>query len=236
MVRHASNFRHLVVGLLAASGIAAAHGLQSLSQIETAARAEAQRQLPAPGPQQRLIVGPLDGRLRLPHCNEELRSKIGPGSVMRDRTLVEVRCESAPAWRVFVPARIAGVRAAVALARPVVAGQTLKAADLTTVEGDAAQFPLGYFEDASAVAGMTVRRAVAGGVVLSNQLLLAPDTIVRGQEVTLLSTLEGINVRMVGHAMTDGMINQRIKVRNASSGRVVEGIARSQQIVEINSR
>ena len=155
---------------------------------------------------------------------------------MRDRTLVEISCESAPAWRIFVPARIAGVRTAVALARPVVAGQTLKASDLTTVEGDAAQFPLGYFDDAAAVTGMTVRRAVAGGVVLSNQLLMTPDAIARGQEVTLLSNLEGINVRMVGRALSDGMVNQRIKVRNVSSGRIVEGIARSQQIVEINSR
>ncbi len=236
MVRHASKIRHLAAGLLAASGIAAAHDLQPLAQIENAVRAAAQRQLPEPGPQQRLIVGPLDARLRLPRCNEALVSKIGPGSVMRDRTLVEIGCESAPAWRIFVPAHIAGVRTAVALARPVVAGQTLKATDLTTVEGDAAQFPLGYFEEPSAVTGMTVRRAAAGGVVLSNQLLLAPDTILRGQEVTLLSNLDGINVRMVGRALSDGMVNQRIKVRNVSSGRVVEGIARSQQTVEINSR
>lgn len=236
MVCHASKFRHLAAGLLATSGMAGAHELQPLAQIESAVRAEAQRQLPAPGPQQRLIVGPLDTRLRLPQCTEALRSKIGPGSVMRDRTLVEISCESAPTWRIFVPARIAGVRTAVALARPVVAGQTLKATDLTTIEGDAAQFPLGYFEDTAAVTGMTVRRAAARGVVLSNQLLLASDTILRGQEVTLLSNLDGINVRMVGRAMSDGMVNQRIKVRNVSSGRVVEGIARSQQTVEINSR
>lgn len=236
MVLHASKFRHLLAVLLAGTGMATANELQPLAQIESAARAEAERQLPAPGPQQRLIVGPLDARLRLPHCKEALKSKVGPGSVMRDRTLVEISCESAPTWRIFVPAHIAGVRTAVALARPVVAGQILKATDLTTVEADAARFPLGYFEDPAAVIGMTIRRAAAGGVVLSNQLLWGTDVIQRGQEVTLLSNLDGIKVRMAGKALSDGMINQRIKVRNVSSGRVVEGIARSQQTVEINSR
>jgi flagella basal body P-ring formation protein FlgA len=31
----------------------------------------------------------------------------------------------------------------------------------------------------------------------------------------------------------DGLINQRIRVENLSSGKVVEGIARSEQVVEI---
>jgi flagella basal body P-ring formation protein FlgA len=33
--------------------------------------------------------------------------------------------------------------------------------------------------------------------------------------------------------LTDGLINQRVKVMNLSSGKVVEGIARSAQVVEI---
>ena len=40
-------------------------------------------------------------------------------------------------------------------------------------------------------------------------------------------------VRMAGRALTDGLINQRVRVQNLSSGRIVEGIARSEQVVEI---
>lgn len=231
-----SKFRRLPAALIFLAGVAAAQGLQPLAEIENAARTEAQKQLPALGAQQRLQVGPVDARLHLPQCAEALRTSIGPGTVMRDRTLVQIRCDSLPTWRIFVPARIVGTRTAVVLARPVVAGQTLKTQDLASIEGDAAQFPLGYFDDPAAVTGMTVRRAAAAGVVLSNQLLMAADTIVRGQEVTLLASLDGLNVRMTGRALSGGMINQRVKVRNNSSGRIVEGIARSQQLVEINSR
>ncbi len=44
---------------------------------------------------------------------------------------------------------------------------------------------------------------------------------------------DGMSVRMAGRALADGLINQRVKVENLSSGKVVEGIARSEQIVEI---
>jgi flagella basal body P-ring formation protein FlgA len=42
-----------------------------------------------------------------------------------------------------------------------------------------------------------------------------------------------MSVRTAGRALTDGLINQRVKVQNLSSGKVVEGIARSEQTVEI---
>jgi flagella basal body P-ring formation protein FlgA len=42
-----------------------------------------------------------------------------------------------------------------------------------------------------------------------------------------------MSVRMAGRALADGLINQRVKVQNLSSGKIVEGIARSEQTVEI---
>jgi flagella basal body P-ring formation protein FlgA len=42
-----------------------------------------------------------------------------------------------------------------------------------------------------------------------------------------------MSVRMAGKALGDGLINQRVRVENLSSGKIVEGIARSPQVVEI---
>jgi flagellar basal body P-ring formation protein FlgA len=49
----------------------------------------------------------------------------------------------------------------------------------------------------------------------------------------LIADAGGMSVRMSGRALMDGLINQRIRVENLSSGKVVEGIARSEQVVEI---
>ena len=55
----------------------------------------------------------------------------------------------------------------------------------------------------------------------------------RGQSVTLVADVGGMSVRMAGKVLSDGMVNQRVRVQNLSSGRIVEGIARSEQVVEI---
>jgi flagellar basal body P-ring formation protein FlgA len=51
--------------------------------------------------------------------------------------------------------------------------------------------------------------------------------------VTLIADAGGISVRMAGRVLSDGLMNQRVRVQNLSSGKIVEGIARSEQIVEI---
>jgi len=229
----ASKFRRWGLLTLAFSALCPANGFESLDRLESAARGFAQQQLAVPGNRQRLQVGPLDGRLRLPRCGAALSARRGPGATLQDRTLVEVSC-AAPAWRTFVPVRLVGLASAVALARPKMAGDRLALADLKLIEGDAAQFPLGYFTDPEALVGTTLKRALGGGVILSNQLLQSADGIVRGQAVTLVAEADGVAVRMNGRALSDGAVNQRIKVRNESSGKVLEGIARSARLVQVN--
>jgi len=63
--------------------------------------------------------------------------------------------------------------------------------------------------------------------------LLGAQAVKRGQSVTLIADAGGITVRMAGRALNDGLVNERIKVQNLSSGKTVEGIARSAQVVEI---
>ncbi len=62
---------------------------------------------------------------------------------------------------------------------------------------------------------------------------VAAKVVQRGQAVTLLADAGGISVRMAGRALSDGLMNQRVRVQNLSSGKIVEGIARSEQVVEI---
>jgi len=74
---------------------------------------------------------------------------------------------------------------------------------------------------------------IPGGAILTNQQLLGAQAVKRGQSVTLIADAGGITVRMAGRALNDGLVNERIKVQNLSSGKTVEGIARSAQVVEI---
>ncbi|MCP5089573.1 MAG: flagellar basal body P-ring formation protein FlgA, partial [Gammaproteobacteria bacterium] len=71
------------------------------------------------------------------------------------------------------------------------------------------------------------------GRILTPAMLRADATIRKGQAVTLIINSGGINVQMSGKALMDGALNQRIQVENTNSGRVVEGIVRSPEHVEV---
>jgi flagella basal body P-ring formation protein FlgA len=105
--------------------------------------------------------------------------------------------------------------------------------DLRTEQRDISTLPPGYMDDPTATVGLTASRPIASGAVITNQVLLGAKAVERGQTVTLVADAGGMSVSMQGRALTDALVNQRVKVENLSSGKVVEGIARSQQVVEI---
>jgi flagella basal body P-ring formation protein FlgA len=71
------------------------------------------------------------------------------------------------------------------------------------------------------------------GRVVTPAMLEAEIVIERGQTVTLVVEGDGLNISMAGRALMDGAVDQRIRVENAGSGRVVEGLVRSPQVVEV---
>jgi flagella basal body P-ring formation protein FlgA len=152
---------------------------------------------------------------------------------MNDRVLVELRCQGGPAWHLYVPVRIVGTTSVAVAAHAIVAGSVLTSNDLRVEQHDMTELPPGYLDDPSIAVGRTAARPISGGTILSNQQLVASKAVQRGQTVTLVANTAGMSVRVAGRALSDGMVNQRVRVQNLSSGKVVEGIARSEQVVEI---
>lgn len=224
--------RLLLVACLVAR-LAHAADLQDISQLEKVAGAEAQRLLPPLTDKQRLMVGPVQPRLQLPRCEDTIRTARAPGIQVPGRVLIELRCDGHAPWHLYVPAKIVGTTSVVLAAHSLVVGTVLTAKDVTVEQRDIVGLPPGYLDDAGIALGLTAARAIAGGAILTNQQLLGAQAVQRGQMVTLLADAGGISVRMAGRALSDGLINQRIKVENLSSGKIVEGIARSPQVVEI---
>jgi flagella basal body P-ring formation protein FlgA len=64
-------------------------------------------------------------------------------------------------------------------------------------------------------------------------MLKAHIMIHRGQTVTIVVRNDGLNIHMMGKALMDGSENQRIRVENTNSKRVIEGIVRSSEQVEV---
>jgi flagella basal body P-ring formation protein FlgA len=91
----------------------------------------------------------------------------------------------------------------------------------------------GYLTSPEALIGQRLKQQLTAGRIITPQVLQADNIIRRGQSVTLIATAGGINVTMSGKSLMDGALNQRIRAENLSSGRVIEGIVRSREHVEI---
>jgi flagella basal body P-ring formation protein FlgA len=208
---------------------------QDIAQLEGLAKSAAAALLPPPTDRQRLQVGPIQPKLQLQRCENAVKSAIAPGLREHGRILVELRCEgrTGAAWHLYVPVRLVGTSTVAIAAHAIVVGTVLTSRDIAVEQRDITALPPGYLDDPAIAVGLTAGRAISGGAVLTNQQLLGTKAVQRGQTVTLIADAGGINVRMAGRALSDGLVNQRIRVENLSSGKIVEGIARSEQVVEI---
>lgn len=208
-------------------------GMQDIPALESLARVEAARQFPPLTDRERFLIGPIEPNLQLERCRQPVKAALASAHHMRDRATIELRCQNAKPWHLYVQVRVIGTSPVAVAVHAIVAGSVLKAEDMRVEQHDITELPLGFLDDPAIAVGLTASRPISGGAFLTNQQLVAAKAVQRGQSVTLVADVGGMSVRMAGKVLGDAMVNQRVRVQNLSSGRIVEGIARSEQVVEI---
>ncbi len=175
-------------------------------------------------------VGRLDARLRLPACALPLETDLPPGARPLGPVAVGVRC-TAPAWSLFVPARVSVNRPVVVMAVSRNRGATLDKADLALESRDLATLPGGYLTDIEELVGMQLRRTASAGMVMLPGIAAAPELVQRGERVVLQAAGGAIAVQVEGEALASGALGERVRVRNLATRRVVEGTVGGEGLV-----
>ncbi len=185
------------------------------------------------GPDTTVAASTLDTRHRLARCDRPLQGFLRDGVEVARRTIVGVRCAGTRPWKVYVPVEVAVSATVLVASRPLPRGHVLTAADVREERRDVSRLRRGYLSDLSQLAGQRLKAPLLAGKVLTPGLLEFDRVIRRGQSVTVIANSGGIAVSMAGTALTDGGLNQRIRVENANSGRIIEGIVRSREHIEV---
>ncbi len=232
LVRRISFVLCLVLLGAIASPSQADQAIESLDAIRQAAERYVASQLPSSADVS-VIAGKLDKRLRLPACGYPLIASVPYGGDIRAQTTVSVQCEGDRPWRLFVPVRVSEFGHVFVAARPLAVGTVVEPGDLTRIRRDLNAIPHGYIRSEQAILGRTVTRAVAKGTPLTANALASTVVIHRGQRVRIMARYGSALIRMGGEAITEGAIGDYIKVKNQSSGRVIEGVVRSESEVEV---
>ncbi|MFN2329793.1 MAG: flagellar basal body P-ring formation chaperone FlgA [Chromatocurvus sp.] len=204
---------------------------QSLDDIRATAEAFVIKRLAGNARGTTASAGRLDPRLRLARCQKPLVAFAVAGDRLKGNTSVGVQCPGT--WRLYVPVKVETLRPVLALRHSLDRGKILGPDDLEFVTVDTDRLVRGYYADLASVAGHTLKRSAAGGTILTHALVQEPPVIQRGQRVSLVSSRIGIAVQAPGEALADARIGDRLRVRNLSSGKTVEGVARSSGTVEV---
>lgn len=175
----------------------------------------------------------LDSRHRMAKCDVPLIAFLRRGMEIKARTVVGVRCDGSKPWKIYVPVDVF-VTATVLVSRMTLPrGHILSADDLVEEQRDVSRLLSGYVTDKKQALGQILKTQLIAGKILTPRMLQASIAIRRGQSVTLTVGNGSYGISTSGTALMDGALNQRIRVENNASGRIVEGIVRSREHVEV---
>jgi flagella basal body P-ring formation protein FlgA len=178
--------------------------------------------------------GKLDSRLKLRLCTQPLTAYLPDRNRGIGKTTVSVKCSDHKPWSLHVPVLVSLFKEVLVAKESLPRGKLLEVTDLKQVKYDLARLPHGYISEYSASVGMKLKRPLVAGAALTPNMVEKPRIISRGQRVTILAQVGGIEVRTSGKALAHGTAGQRISVQNIKSKRKLEGTVLASGEVKID--
>jgi len=169
-------------------------------------------------------IGHIDSRLQLNACDLPLETFLAPGHKALGKTTVGIRCQSPKPWALYVPATIDRYALVYQTTGALPKGHILRQQDITTIKANLARLNYGYFTDEKALIGKQISRRINQAKILTPNLVKAPLLVKRGENVDLVAESGHYAIRMSGQAMMNGSRGDKIRVKNLSSQRIIEGV------------
>ena len=121
----------------------------------------------------------------------------------------------------------------VSAARDIMPEKLITASDLRNDEREVDSRALKYYTVPDQVIGKVSNRLIKVGTILNQNMLRGPIIMYAGDEITLISNYNGVQIKTPGIATQPGREGIIIKVKNASSGKVLKGRVLDAHNVEI---
>jgi flagella basal body P-ring formation protein FlgA len=208
---------------------------ESADIIRTSAERFIVKQLgnPGDGIVMHATASELDARLRLPQCAAAPVAALPPAARIGARVTVGVSCAE-PRWTVYVPVAVETELPVLVLRQAAARGSKLAVEDVELKRVRVPGLADTYIRDPSELTDRHLKQAAAPGTALDINLLAADILVKRGQRVTLVARLGGLEVRAQGEAIGDANPSGRVRVLNLDSRRIVEGQVESRDIVRVS--
>jgi len=204
----------------------------ALQELRSIAKA-AETAVAARGPGVRATAGSVDERLRLAACDRPLETTLPP-TAKGPRFSVRVACAGVVSWSVLVPVQVETEAKVVVARRALLPGTLLTDSDLALADRRLPGLADCCATDPAALVGQRVRRPIAADAPVALDSLEAAPLVRRGEIVTVIAGAPGFEVRASGVAMADARQGDAVRIRHATSLRIIQARADSRGVVRID--
>ena len=223
----------LTVGLLTNSYATAGEtqALESITTIATSASADRATQHGYTNVTAEATA--LDPNLQLPQCEKALETTPAQNSKVLGSINIRVRCPGEKPWTIYVRTQVSAVTLMPVLSRPIARNTLISKDDIKMIDLPLNSAQKGIIYDPNQIIGMELTRSLDAGSSLKLNQLRPPKVVFKGQQVLLVSRINGLTITMQGKAKKDAVAGERVEVTNSRSGTDLEGIAQADGSVEI---
>lgn len=225
----------LATCLLLVSGIASAAPMQSHDSIRQVAEQHVLDELTFDSGPTRVEAGSIDSRLRLAACQQPLETFAPYRRGNSARITVGVRCNDTSRWTLYVPVSISRMEEIVVASRPMTRGTIITAEDIRIETRDVAKLHRGFIATPEEAVGKRVKRRIQANGVVTPDRITVQHAVKKGNLVTILARIGSLEVRVKGKALDNGVIGERIKVKNSSSERELEATVVARGTVRVTT-
>lgn len=176
-------------------------------------------------------VTKIDRRITVSQCEGNMTAVlVGNKSLQRSAT-VRIRCDNTDNWQIHIPVKIIRLVPVVVSNRPLSKG-TLLTKNNTKIEYmNRVLLRSGYISDLAFVNRARLKRQLSSEQMISTRDICL---VCKGESVTITSSVGNLTVKTDGVALSNGVLGDKINVRNKKSKRIVSGIVQAAGIIQIN--
>jgi len=207
--------------------------IQTAESIQVAAQQRVRALLPSGKATYHVTASHLDPRLRLAQCAAPLEAFLPSKLPSSAKATVGVRCAKPVAWTVYVPVTVEVEAPVLVLKRALARLASVTAADVELQTRRLPGIAAGFIGELDQLEGRHLKRNLAAGSALTADALVADVLVRRGQQVTLLAASGPFEIRAQGQALSEGAANERIRVQNLTSRKIVEGVVENASTVRV---
>ena len=180
-----------------------------------------------------IVVNPINDHTNFKKCS---RFDIPTPSTLQSggRLSLRVRCLAPKKWAVHVTAKVNIFSLVAIVKHPILKSSTLSASGIKFVRRNTSLINQSFFTSPDQLIGLTARRNISAGTLLTANLLLIPELVKRDDTVIIEATIGSLSVRTQGTALESGKKGEQIRILNNKSQKIIRAYVKSRGVVSVS--